>query len=33
MSTFVGTGLLVRHGLRRDRVLAGVWLLVLLLTC
>jgi ABC-2 type transport system permease protein len=33
MSTVVGTGLLVRHALRRDRVLAGVWLLVLLLTC
>ena len=30
MSTFVGTGLLVRHALRRDRVLAGVWVLVLL---
>ena len=33
MSTVVGTPPLVRYALRRDRVLAGVWLLVLVLTC
>ena len=33
MSTVVGTPPLVRYALRRDRVLASVWLLVLVLTC
>lgn len=33
MMTLVGTGALVRHALRRDRVLASVCLLVLTLTC
>lgn len=33
MSTMVGTGLVARHAFRRDRVLASVWLLVLVLTC
>ena len=33
MSTVVGTTPLVRYALRRDRVLAGVWLLVLVLVC
>ena len=33
MSTVVGTNLLVRYALRRDRVLASVWVLVLVLVC
>lgn len=33
MSGLVGTGLLTRHAARRDRVLASVWLLVLVLVC
>ncbi len=33
MSSLVGTPLLVRHGLRRDRVLATTWLVVLVLVC
>jgi ABC-2 type transport system permease protein len=33
MSTVSGTGLLVRHTLRRDRVLVSVWLLILLAAC
>ena len=33
MSSLVGTPLLLRHGLRRDRVLATTWLVVLVLVC
>ena len=33
VSTVVGTKLLVRYALRRDRVLASVWVLVLVLVC
>jgi ABC-2 type transport system permease protein len=33
VSQVAGTGLLVRHAVRRDRVLAPAWLVVLLLTC
>jgi ABC-2 type transport system permease protein len=33
VSTAAGTGLLVRSALRRDRIMVGVWLVVLLLVC
>ena len=33
MSTVIGTNQLVRHAMRRDRVLASIWLMVLVLVC
>jgi ABC-2 type transport system permease protein len=33
MSTMAGTGLVARYAIRRDRVLASVWVLILVLTC